>query len=332
MFPPTSPPSSSQLTRQPRLASRANESPSGRRCQPLTGLSASIALLARKIDFAGDSVTLRQFHDKEARVGKVLVLVGVIAASVALVGTALANHSWGSYHWSRTANPLTLSVGNNLSSTWDPYLTGAISDWNNSAFVNLSDVDNTKDPVSCSPTSGRIEACNAAYGNTNWLGIAQIWVSGGHITQATTKVNDTYFNTTTYNTPAWRRLVMCQEIAHDFGLAHQDETHNNANLGSCMDYTNDPDGGLGGASSTDESNEHPNAHDYAQLKTIYEQLDDVSGSGGTGCPGKSKKCRSGLDKAPPFSQASRANGSVYFDDLGNGKHRVTHVFWTPFGE
>ncbi len=33
---------------------------------------------------------------------------------------------------------------------------------------------------------------------------------------------------------------MCQEIGHDFGLDHQDENFNNPNLGTCMDYTNDP--------------------------------------------------------------------------------------------
>lgn len=233
----------------------------------------------------------------------------------------------GSYHWARTANALNLSVGDNVSSTWDPYLDGAIADWSASSVVKLTKVSSAKDPVSCSPTSGRIEACNSAYGSTGWLGIAQIWASGSHITQATTKVNDTYFNTATYNTPAWRSLVMCQEVAHGFGLDHQDENFNNTNLGSCMDYTNDPDGG----GAYEPSNEHPNQHDFDQLASIYAHLDGSSG-GGTTCPGKSKKCRNGLDKAPPFSQASRANGDVYVDDLGNGRHRVTHVFWTPFGE
>ena len=62
---------------------------------------------------------------------------------------------------------------------------------------------------------------------------------------------------------------MCQEIAHDFGLDHQDENFNNANLGSCMDYTNDPDGKL-----LDQlSNEQPNQHDNDQLDTIYKHLD-----------------------------------------------------------
>jgi hypothetical protein len=38
-------------------------------------------------------------------------------------------------------------------------------------------------------------------------------------------------------------------------------------------FTNDPDGGLGGASATDPSNEYPNQHDYDQLVTIYSHTD-----------------------------------------------------------
>ena len=33
---------------------------------------------------------------------------------------------------------------------------------------------------------------------------------------------------------------MCQVGGHDFGLDHQDEDFINANLNTCMDYTNDP--------------------------------------------------------------------------------------------
>ena len=74
---------------------------------------------------------------------------------------------------------------------------------------------------------------------------------------------------------------MCQEVGHTLGLDHQDETRDNRNLGSCMDYTNDPDGGAGGASATDPSNEHPNQHDYNQLVTIYSHTDLRTTVGGT---------------------------------------------------
>src|SRR5215211_1218831 len=136
---------------------------------------------------------------------------------------ATANHSWGKYHVARpttltTNDPIPLNVGDNVNATWDPYLDTAISDWHASGTINLK-IDLKEVPGGagndCVPTLERVEVCNAAYGTNGWLGIAQIWVTKFHITQGTAKMNDTYFNTASYNTPAWRQLVMCQEIAHD---------------------------------------------------------------------------------------------------------------------
>jgi hypothetical protein len=249
---------------------------------------------------------------------KLLAFVGATVLALGVVGTALANHSWGGYHWSRSANPLTLNVGNDVNAGWDSYLNTAIADWTASDVLNLTKVAGNGSGANCSPTSGRIEVCNGAYGNTGWLGIAQVWItSGSHITQATTKINDTYFASPPYNTSSWKQLVMCQEVGHDFGLDHQDTNFNNANLGTCMDYTNVPDG--------PPSNLHPNAHDYAELDVIYAHLDGTSG-GGKPCHGK--KCPNPFD-APSFAQASKAKGDLYVDNLPNGGRRVTHVFWAP---
>jgi hypothetical protein len=251
--------------------------------------------------------------------GKVLAIAGVmVVTSVTLVGTALANHAWGNYHWSRSSNPFTLQVGNNVSSSWGGNLTTAVGDWDASDVLILNLGSGNGSGSTCSPTSGRIEVCNGAYGNTGWLGIAQIWTtSGSHITQATTKVNDTYFASPPYNTSSWKQLVMCQEVGHDFGLDHQDTNFNNTNLGTCMDYTNIPDG--------PPSNLHPNTHDYDELDIIYSHLDGSS-SGGKPCNPHKPNCQS---KAPPFSQASRANGDLYIDQLPNGGRRITHVSWAP---
>jgi len=205
-----------------------------------------------------------------------LIALAVIFGSA---GAVHAIHSWGLYHWARTANPFTLKVVDsvtvsldkkgNIIADWDPYLDEAISDWAQSSVLDLTKeagATGKTDRLRCNQISGKVRACNYTYGNTGWLGVAQIWVDpANHITQGTTKVNDTYFNTSTYNIPAWRRLVMCQEIGHDFGLDHQDEDFSNPNLGTCMDYTSDPDG--------PPSNEHPNQHDYGQLETIYGHLD-----------------------------------------------------------
>lgn len=251
-------------------------------------------------------------------------LIAVVMALIIVTSTtvALANHAWGNYHWARTSNPFTLKLGDNVTSTWDSYLSQASIDWTQSSVLNTTIVPGLT-TKNCRPTSGRIEVCNAKYGNNGWLGIAQIWLNGtGHITQATTKLNDTYFNTSKYNTPAWRRLVMCQEIAHDFGLDHQDENFSNPNLGSCMDYTSDPDGPL--------SNEHPNAHDYAQLELMYAHLDSTITVGSVTAP-QAKSDVQDSDGPPQWGKVLRRDStgrpSVFERDLGKGHTMITHVFW-----
>ena len=256
-----------------------------------------------------------------------LFLVVAVSLALAVAGSALyASHSWGGYHWARTSNTFTLKVGDNVTSAWDPYLVEAIADWSDSSVLDLTKVAGGTSPKPCRPTSGRIEACNARYGNTGWLGIAQIWITGGvHITQAITKVNDTYFNTAQYNTPAWRQLVMCQEIAHDFGLDHQDETFGNTNLGSCMDYTSNPLG--------PPSNEHPNNHDYEQLEIIYAHLDSTTTIGLSAGSLKAPPAMGEIDFEGPgqWGRLVRStNGGrteVYELDFGGGHKVVTFVVW-----
>jgi hypothetical protein len=199
---------------------------------------------------------------RAALIGSLVLLI------LAVPLTAGGSHSWGSYHWARTSNPFTLKLGDNVTSAWDAYLGEASVDWTASSVLDTTVVAGSTKPRPCKPPNGRVEVCSAKYGNNGWLGLAQIWVSGSHITKGAVKVNDTYFTTATYNTPAWRRLVMCQEVGHTFGLDHQDEDFSNPNLGTCMDYTSDPDG--------PPSNEHPNQHDYDQLETIYTHKDSTT--------------------------------------------------------
>ena len=254
-----------------------------------------------------------------------LLFALVVLALLAVVPTvSMANHSWGGYHWARTSNPFTLKVGDNVGTAWDSYLNTTISDWTQSTVLNLTKVAGTVNPRTCKATAGMVQVCNSTYGSNGWLGIAGISITGGtHITQGYVKLNDTYFNTAQYNTPAWRNLVSCQEIGHTFGLDHQDENFDNANLGTCMDYTNDPNGG----GSYGPSNERPNGHDYDQLVTIYSHLDNVSTVG-------SFAAVSGQDSANEpenWGQLIRSsrNGRVqiYELDLGRGRRIFTHVFW-----
>src|SRR3990172_1838685 len=96
------------------------------------------------------------------------VLAATFATAVVTVGTASAGHSWGGYHWARTSNPFTLKVGDNVSSSWDAYLATTSSDWSASTVLDTTIVGGSANPKNCRPTSGRVEVCNATYGNNGW--------------------------------------------------------------------------------------------------------------------------------------------------------------------
>jgi hypothetical protein len=250
---------------------------------------------------------------------KGLCLATVVVAVLAFQASPSANHSWRKYHWARTANPFSLNLGKNVSNAWLNYLTNASADWSQSSVLNTTVVTGGTNASDCTPTYGRVEVCNAAYGSTGWLGVAQIWITRGtHIAQGTVKVNDTYFNTNTYNTSSWRQMVMCQEVAHTFGLDHQDENFDNTNLGTCMDYTSNPDG--------PPSNLSPNQHDYDQLVTIYSHLDSfttVGASSSTRTPALNDPSEWGQ-----LMKVSHGGKTQIFErNLGNGQIVVTFVIW-----
>ena len=257
---------------------------------------------------------------------KYLIVLAVLVGAFMLIGSvADATHSWNVYHWARTSNPFTLKLGDNVSSAWDSYLATTASDWSVSTVLDTILAPGKTKPRICKATNGRVEVCSEKYGSNGWLGVAQIWISDGeHITKGTVKVNDTYFNTPTYNTSAWRNLVMCQEVGHTLGLNHQDEIFDNANLGTCMDYTSDP-----------STNQHPNIHDYDQLELIYAHLDSINTviSSDGGGKGKPASVGQDIDLNDPSAwgkavkQDARGNNSLYERDLGNGEKLFTFVIW-----
>ena len=245
-------------------------------------------------------------------------LPALLAVSSLLVlglsSPASANHSWGTYHWARTSPGLTIGVGDNVDASWDAYYKAANTDWSKAAALDVTQLAGSSTGRKCRPVSGRVEACNAAYGNTGWLGLASISLSGGHITSGTAKVNDTYFTQTTYNTPAQRLDVMCQEIGHTFGLDHP--STDGSNQLTCMDYSNDS-----GATN------QPNAHDFEQLSSMYSHSDRTSTVTASAA---ATRAQAGNDRASWGREVSRSKdgrSSTFVRDLGDGEQVVTFVDW-----
>ena len=241
--------------------------------------------------------------------------LGALAAATIVAGVtasvAAASHSWGNYHWARTANPFTLQLGDNVSSSWDSLLARASSDWSRSNVLDTVVVPGQA-RGKCRPTSGRVEVCSGNYGFNGWLGLARIWLSGSHITQGTTQMNDSYLSSgyTTTN----KQHVICQEVGHTFGLDHQDES--GADLNTCMDYSNALD------------NPSPNQHDYDQLATIYAHLDSSSTVGAAIPTGLA-----GAENASPVAveRSDRIASSTIVEHYADGSKLVTHVFWAIGG-
>lgn len=262
----------------------------------------------------------------KARGYRAVSLAALAAALVAM--PALGFHRWSTYHWSKGNDGLVKPpVVTALSGSWPGYVQTAVTDWNKSSVIESPgpSVASGVKPKTCKAQSGKILVCNTNYGRNGWLGIASIWLSNGHIVQGTTKLNDTYFGMARYNTPSWRAAVACQEIGHDYGLGHVDEDFNTDATTSCMEYTSNPQG-----------NEHPYAHDYQELETIYSHADSTNFA--VVRPGRSAS-------APPFSDAESIPGNgpaewgraVHYDaqgrpdlfelGLGNGRKKITHVLW-----
>jgi len=244
-------------------------------------------------------------------------LSALLAVSSLLVlglsNPASASHSWGKYHWGRTTTPFNLTVGNNVTEDWGAAYTAVIADWARSNVVGPVAASGRTNGVDCAASNGRVEACSARYGDTGWLGLAQIWSSRGHIVAGTAKVNDTYYAAgSSYATSEQRQDVMCQEIGHTFGLDHT-STDGRDDF-TCMDYSD--------ATSSYTANDH----DFAQLRTIYGHTDRKSAVtvASTSTRGQ------GNDRGSWGREVSRSKdgrSSTFVRDLGDGEQVLTFVDW-----
>lgn len=261
-----------------------------------------------------------------------VILIGLAFAT--LPSLSYATHSWGGYHWARTANPFTLKLGDNLtSSDWKSKLAQASQDWNSPQTFSttsplLTAVIAGRSNRRCSMVAGTTQVCAEKYGNNGWLGLATInIINGTHITQGSAKMNDSYFNTSTYNNPNEKQHVMCQEIAHTFGLDHQ--STDGSSQDTCMDYFSNT-----GANATSTLSTKPNLHDFDELNIIYSHLDSTT----TLAAITAFLAASGSDISDAtddpnnwgklVSQSRNGRSSTYEKLNSDGSHNITHVFWT----
>lgn len=268
----------------------------------------------------------------------------LIVTVLVLVATPLfASHGWSNYHWGRSCSTCEASIevrkslADTAYSAWNDHLQKAIfgdgsnpntanrRGWNDSAVLALSVTAGSSDASyrsSCPSISGAIRVCNYTYGANGWLGLAQLNLTSGtsHIAWATTKVNDSYFNTSSYpNTE--RRHVMCQEVGHDFGLGHTSE--NGSSQNTCMDYYQN-------TSNSDWTSTGPNQHDFDQLLTQHHY-------GSALAPAIQALGWSGMANSIDFSEPwswgtpvewdERGRAIVYKFEFEDGSAIITHVFW-----
>jgi hypothetical protein len=247
----------------------------------------------------------------------------IAAVSTFAISTAaVANHAWSTYHWKKTGAEATPPVVTALSGLWPSHANIAIQDWNQSNVIQSPGptLASGTNPKTCKAQAGKILVCNERYGRNGWLGIASIWLSGGHISQGTTKLNDSYFGSSPYNTNDWRQLVACQEIGHDYGLGHQDEDFSTDDTNSCMDYTSLPAG-----------NTHPDNHDYQQLQDIYDHTESSftmlapgqkGGSSGVDTSLAGQKAATAHRPGAALStMTDRADRTISFRNLAAGRRR-----------
>lgn len=253
------------------------------------------------------------------------LVVVLLIAIVAVPATLFATHSWGGYHWARQTSQFTLKLGDNMTTAdWKSHLSSSSANWNSGNSAVLTAIVPGTSNKRCSMVAGTTQVCNGRYGNNGWLGLASINITGGtHITQGSAKMNDTYFDTATYNNPNEREHVVCQEIAHTFGLDHQSTDGSSQN--SCMDYFSNTGANAGSTLST-----KPNAHDFEELNIIYAHLDST-----TTVAAKTNPAASASDVSNDpnswgqlISQSRNGRSSTYERIENDGSKTVTHVYWT----
>jgi hypothetical protein len=202
-----------------------------------------------------------------------LLLVGLAPPAV------FATHPSPTHHWRRFNAALRqIPIRRMHSAAWLPRYATAYRDWRNPMMTKVRPIQGALGGPSntCPGALNQMTSCDGSYGHTGWLALTSIVINAnGHIAQTTSKLNNTYLRMLPYDTVAYRQYLICQQMGRSFGLSLVNTVVNNRNIGSCMDATNDPDGGAGGGSPSDPNNMHPNLHDFKTVNAKHNHIGSI---------------------------------------------------------
>jgi hypothetical protein len=69
---------------------------------------------------------------------KPLIRISLVAgAALVALTPALADHSWGTYHWAIDGQRLDLVVNHSVTAQWTPYVNEAVADWEKSRKLSF---------------------------------------------------------------------------------------------------------------------------------------------------------------------------------------------------
>lgn len=246
-----------------------------------------------------------------------------------LTAPAIADNTWGNYHWGREDDgEFELVINNHMTADYDQFFEEVLDDWEDSGVLEFEDVDKPDDSYSrydCAAHEGQITVCNYEYGFYGWVGLAGIWIDKhNHIVAGYTLMNDSYLNLPLYQELGWKKGVLCQELGHDFGLDHQDESFGNDPLFTCMDYQR-------------ELHPTPNQHDYDVLAAMYDHEDAYDSFMGEDDDGDHDHDQDdddavgadiGMDSTVWGTSLGReGDAEVFLRAYPDGSKVLTHVLW-----
>lgn len=174
------------------------------------------------------------------------------------------------YAWPNDGRGITLEVLNAMEDKWQTMLQVALDNWDqgypvDSLTLPVTRIDYEYD---CEGVSGKLKVCNGNYGANRWRGLNELILEKrtGRILNSAAKINEYYLEGSSNRDKDQQLYTLCHEIGHGFGLPHWDEDFTNADLGNCMDYTNNPG-----------ANKIPDATNFMFLAQLYGGINVTTG-------------------------------------------------------